>query len=320
MKKSRFSLHNALMMAITGIICLIVIETLINSIDTTGWNSAVTTFVSTLVPIIMASTVVMGVFKMFAGDDDMETIENKGYFKRYKIWGDFGNRLKAGYVAKFGYSNSAFDEDVDMHISAMRALGKGTTKTINEEWIKRMAKFVEVPFNVPEEERWTEEEKVKTFKRGIPPEVHRAKRTPMVEQAVAEQNQGMNQMGMLTGIAMGLAMAEEQTSQNNRQCWVETSCKTCDSWDKALQKCTLGRVRAKAEPEFKPDAGYEEEKYSVDETPKVEPVTDKDVEGLFDGEYANKPTPKMKPRPRRGFWRRIFSGEEEAKVAVKTKK
>jgi len=86
--------------------------------------------------------------------------------QHYFMWTAFGNRLKAGYSAKFGGSNSAFTEEVDQHINAVRALGKGYTKTLNIEKLKTISKFVEVPFVIPEEERLSEEAKVKEFKNG----------------------------------------------------------------------------------------------------------------------------------------------------------
>jgi hypothetical protein len=58
---------------------------------------------------------------------------------------------------------SIFDEAVDQHVLAMKALGKGYTKGVNKEWMKRMAKFVEVPFVIPEEERLSEEDKTRSF-------------------------------------------------------------------------------------------------------------------------------------------------------------
>jgi hypothetical protein len=84
-------------------------------------------------------------------------------YYRYQKWGAFGNRMKAAYSSKFGGDNPAFSQEVDQHIKAMQALGKGTTKTINEEWLKRMAKFVEIPYVVPEEEILSEIEKTEQF-------------------------------------------------------------------------------------------------------------------------------------------------------------
>ncbi len=82
---------------------------------------------------------------------------------KYKKWRAFGNRLKEAYTAKFGYPNPGFEQEVDQHIRAMEALGHGYTKSLDEDWLKRMAKFVEVPWAIPEEERLSEVEKTEQY-------------------------------------------------------------------------------------------------------------------------------------------------------------
>lgn len=78
-------------------------------------------------------------------------------------WNDFGNRMKVAYTAKFGGENVEFNKEVDMHINAVRVLSGGATKKIDMDWLKRMAKFVEIPFVIPEEELRTEEEKTRDY-------------------------------------------------------------------------------------------------------------------------------------------------------------
>ncbi len=88
---------------------------------------------------------------------------------RYYKWSAFGNRLKIGYVAKFGYSNPAFNDEVDNHIRTMRVMVKTEqgTRKLAEDWLKRMAHMVEVPFAVPEEEHLSEEQKTEEFKDDV---------------------------------------------------------------------------------------------------------------------------------------------------------
>jgi hypothetical protein len=111
----------------------------------------------TVVPIVLSCCVIVGVFLFMNGDSVVRK------YIRYKRWDSFGNRMKVAYSAKFGGRNPAFDEAVDQHVLAMKSLGKGYTKTIDKEWMKRMAKFVEVPFVIPEEERLSEEDKTRSF-------------------------------------------------------------------------------------------------------------------------------------------------------------
>lgn len=111
-------------------------------------------------PIVLG-VVVVCVVTFMDGDSPI-----RKYIK-YKRWDSFGNRMKVAYEAKFGYSNSAFNKEVDQHVLAMRALGKGYTKDIDKAWMKRMAKFVEVPFIIPEEEKLAEVDKTRSFGAGI---------------------------------------------------------------------------------------------------------------------------------------------------------
>jgi hypothetical protein len=142
---------------VTGIVALIGIEVYATSIGMSTWNPAIATFVGTLLPIIFSATIILGIFQYL----DQDSVVRK--YIRYKKWDSFGNRMKVAYSAKFGGRNSAFDLEVDQHVLAMKSLGKGYTKTIDKEWMKRMAKFVEVPFIIPEEERLSEEDKTRAF-------------------------------------------------------------------------------------------------------------------------------------------------------------
>lgn len=151
-----------LVTAILGVFAIITIEVLVNSLDTTKWNESMVTLVTTIIPIIVSITVILGVFRYFAGEE--ETGERRIVrIIRYKKWDAFGNRMKVAYSAKFGGKNPAFNEAVDQHILAVKVLGKGYTKDINIQWLKRMAKFVEIPWAIPEEEKWSEVKKTNSY-------------------------------------------------------------------------------------------------------------------------------------------------------------
>ena len=56
----------------------------------------------------------------------------------------YADSLKRAYEAKFGYSNPAFNEEVDSHIKAVENLRKGYTRAVHRDKLKRLEKFVEV--------------------------------------------------------------------------------------------------------------------------------------------------------------------------------
>lgn len=96
---------------------------------------------------------------VYYGDDNWR---NDDIYRHLK-WKAFGNRIKVAYSAKFCGENTAFTEEVDQLILAMESLGNGATKKTQLGRLKRLAKFVEVPFAVPEEDRLSEEEKTLLF-------------------------------------------------------------------------------------------------------------------------------------------------------------
>lgn len=146
----------------TGVFAIVVIEVLVNTLDTTGWNPAIVSAVTIVVPVILTGSVIIAVFNYLAGEE--ETGERRIVrIIRYKKWDAFGNRMKVAYSVKFGGKNPAFSEAVDQHILAVKVLGKGYTKDINIQWLKRMAKFVEIPWAIPEEEKWSEVKKTNSY-------------------------------------------------------------------------------------------------------------------------------------------------------------
>ncbi len=110
-----------------------------------------------IAPIVFALGLVIMVFAELGGVD---------HVVRYHKWAAFGNRLKTAYTAKFGYPNPAFNDEVDQHIRVMRTMRKHTealTKELSEDWLKRAARMVEVPYVIPSEEHWSEEAKTEQF-------------------------------------------------------------------------------------------------------------------------------------------------------------
>ncbi len=56
----------------------------------------------------------------------------------------YRDRLIKAYEAKFGYSEPAFIEEIDSHIKAVENLGKGYTRAVHRDKLKRLEKFVEI--------------------------------------------------------------------------------------------------------------------------------------------------------------------------------
>ncbi len=109
-----------------------------------------------LMPAMFATVITLFVVKSVGG---------VGYVvKRHRMmWEAYGNRLKEAYSAKFGGENTAFNDEVDMRIKVMKTLGRGYTKKVHKDWLKRTAKFVEIPWAIPEEEYFSEDEKTAQF-------------------------------------------------------------------------------------------------------------------------------------------------------------
>jgi hypothetical protein len=283
----------ALMSVVGGIISLIIIETIISTMDTSSMPPALSTMVTTLIPIVMAASVVLGVFKYFTGDEDTAVVGPIKKYVRVKRWDQLGNRMKVAYEAKFGFASADFNSQVDSHVKAMRALGKGYTKSIDMEWMRRMAKFVEVPWIIPEEEQLAEVEKTRSFNSETPTVTVVRDSVPQPVSQVATPSQPSEIFNTVGGV-IGLALAAEMSER------------------------TPVAKEAIKEPEFKPNFAYEIEVNEVNETPVIEPITDMDVEGLVDGEFANEPTPKMTPTPRK--WSLRFWVKDEEKVPVRVRK
>lgn len=58
-------------------------------------------------------------------------------------WAEYGNKLKLAYASKFGGENSGFNEEVDTRIAIMQNNGRGFTRAIAKDWLKRMERFTE---------------------------------------------------------------------------------------------------------------------------------------------------------------------------------
>lgn len=58
-------------------------------------------------------------------------------------WQETGNRIKNAYKSKFGYTNPAFNEEVDRHIDVMLHNSCSLTRSMANGWIKRMKMFTD---------------------------------------------------------------------------------------------------------------------------------------------------------------------------------
>jgi len=138
-----------------GIIGLVILDTVIADVKGEGDLPSSTIAMLDVMPVVFGACFVVMIVGMFYG--------GKMVYRYYK-WSAYGNRMKEAYSAKFGGANPAFNVEIDMHISAVRAMGGSSmTKETNMDWLKRMAEFVEVPWAVPGEERLSEVEKTEQY-------------------------------------------------------------------------------------------------------------------------------------------------------------
>ncbi len=219
------------MAAIVGVVAVVVIQALTGSIDQTGWGAAEKGFMD-VIPIVIAASAILGTFAFIGGGPAAVT------YIRYKRWEQFGIRLKLAYEAKFGYSNPAFNEEVDCLV---------LTKEQNESRLKRLARFVEVKFVIPEEERLAETVKTEMLARGYErahEAFHVSHNHNFREQLEAKMVQDPTFIGSVVSGVIGAALATEGA--------------------------TRLKSRAESSPAYKPDAGYEEEVYV--KKPVLEPI------------------------------------------------
>jgi len=138
---------------VVGLSATVCVSWLLDSMDTSDWAPGVKS-IAGILPAVLIITVVLSTMGMITGGT---------MIYRHLKWKAFGNRIKVAYSAKFCGENTAFTEEVDQLILAMESLGNGATKKTQLGRLKRLAKFVEVPFAVPEEDRLSEEEKTLLF-------------------------------------------------------------------------------------------------------------------------------------------------------------
>jgi len=135
------NLWNYLCNALFGFCAFVIVKSIVDSAESDDLLP------TSLVPMALICGCILGLGKGLSGRMAIEHCLH---------WKAFGNRLKVAYEAKFGYPNPEFNKMVDQHIKIMESMGRGYTKGIAEDWLKQMAKFTEVPFAVPDEERLTE--------------------------------------------------------------------------------------------------------------------------------------------------------------------
>jgi hypothetical protein len=140
----------AIMVGVAGAVAVTIVDSVLQGTGLSYASSSEKAVLDTL-PVVIG---VVGFAGMFASLTTREVVE------RMKKWRDFGERLKVAYEAKYGYRNTAFDEEVDRHVLVMRAITGGRySKSLSETWLKRVAHMVEVSYAIPEEEEMSEEDK-----------------------------------------------------------------------------------------------------------------------------------------------------------------
>ncbi len=70
-------------------------------------------------------------------------LDTAGNQQGASTWDIYGQQLKAAYSAKFGATNTGFNEEVNARIAIMNNNGRGFTRSLAYDWLKRMHKFTE---------------------------------------------------------------------------------------------------------------------------------------------------------------------------------
>jgi len=123
---------------ILAFVCLVALPLMDSGISQITNSESYSTTVKSMVslfPIMYAILAIIGIIQIW--------YQAPVIIYHFK-WIIYGERMKRAYRAKFGYDNKGFNEEVDQHILTMRTLDEGATRDINEDWLKRMAKFVEI--------------------------------------------------------------------------------------------------------------------------------------------------------------------------------
>ena len=160
-------LIGAIITGLIGTVSTVVAISIIVDLDTSEMPTWASSMLE-IIPIVFAVTVVLGTFAYISGDEETVVVGPIKKYVRIKRWDQFGTRLKVAYKAKFGYSNPAFSQRVDELILSMRATSnKSLTYKQNEDALKRLSRFVEVKFVVPEEGKWSEVKRTKQLDREL---------------------------------------------------------------------------------------------------------------------------------------------------------
>lgn len=116
-------------------------------IYTRSRNMTVSILAANVIGIVFA---VMGILPLYS--IAMLVIGSLFIVWRYASSGDdyitypesYRDRMIKAYEAKFGGSNTAFNERLDSHIKAVESLRKGYTRSVHMDALKRLENFVEI--------------------------------------------------------------------------------------------------------------------------------------------------------------------------------
>jgi hypothetical protein len=155
MKKS--SLAKAIPMATVGIIAVIILGTITNSLNTEGWNPLVATFATSVVPIIVVAGIVIMMMKLFV-DDKLESGESAGVLNPIVL-----------LVRKLRGQKAKTPEEIAAIVDKKMVHDLFTNKPVDDDCDVPDAKMARDVFGDIED---VEEGKTGTIRRPINPIVH----------------------------------------------------------------------------------------------------------------------------------------------------
>jgi hypothetical protein len=93
---------------------------------------------NSIILIVFAGVIIFGMLKgmEIVGDTEEEKSTDD-------YWVQYGERLKSAYTSKFFGENSGFNQEVDARVNIMMNNGRGITRILAKDWLKRIHKFTE---------------------------------------------------------------------------------------------------------------------------------------------------------------------------------
>lgn len=129
----------AMVMAGFGVFALSYMVSSVSEIQGDDSYSSGVLTIAGLLPLIYGVVVIPLIFRVIDGYS--ENTEEEQSVEDY--WVQYGKGLKLAYASKFGGENNGFNQEIDQRVGVMMNNGRGFTRALAKDWLKRMHKFTE---------------------------------------------------------------------------------------------------------------------------------------------------------------------------------